>query len=116
MSTIAIKRAYESASPGDGFRILVDRFWPRGVKQEHARIDLWLKDVAPSTALRKWFGHVPANWQAFGERYRDEVAGMLRSMSCFRLRVSTSASPSCSPQGMRNTTMRSCCKRSARRG
>ena len=75
MSEIGIKRAYESPAPDDGFRVLVDRIWPRGVKREEAKIDLWLKDVAPSTALRKWFGHVPAKWPGFQDRYRAELAG-----------------------------------------
>lgn len=75
MSEVAIKRAYDPPSPDDGFRVLVDRIWPRGVKREDARIDLWLKDVAPSNELRKWFGHVPAKWPGFQERYRSELAG-----------------------------------------
>jgi len=72
---IAIKRAYDPPSPGDGFRVLVDRIWPRGVKREEADIDLWLKDVAPSTGLRKWFGHDPEKWPGFGDCYRAELAG-----------------------------------------
>jgi|SRR5271165_9087 len=75
MSEVGIKRAYEVASSADGFRVLVDRIWPRGVKREEAKIDLWLKDVAPSTALRTWFGHLPTKWQGFQDRYRAELAG-----------------------------------------
>jgi uncharacterized protein YeaO (DUF488 family) len=75
MAEVAIKRAYDPPSPGDGFRVLVDRIWPRGVKREEANIDLWLKDVAPSTELRKWFGHNPAKWRGFEDRYRAELAG-----------------------------------------
>jgi uncharacterized protein YeaO (DUF488 family) len=75
MAEVAVKRAYDSPSPGDGFRVLVDRIWPRGVKREEAKIDLWLKDVAPSTELRKWFGHDPAKWRGFEDRYRAELAG-----------------------------------------
>ena len=74
MAEVDIKRAYDPPSQGDGFRVLVDRIWPRGVKREDANIDLWLKDVAPSTELRKWFGHDPAKWQGFENRYRAELA------------------------------------------
>ncbi|HTI49543.1 MAG TPA: DUF488 domain-containing protein [Planctomycetaceae bacterium] len=70
---IRLKRAYEPASATDGRRILVDRLWPRGVSKASARIDLWLKAVAPSTALRKWFGHVPSKWSAFRTRYFREL-------------------------------------------
>lgn len=72
--TIAIKRAYEPPMRGDGQRVLVDRIWPRGVSREEAALDLWLKDIAPSTALRKWFGHDPARWDEFRTRYRAELA------------------------------------------
>lgn len=70
---IRLKRAYESADPADGTRILVDRLWPRGVSKQEAALDDWLKDVAPATELRKWFGHDPARWQAFRERYESEL-------------------------------------------
>jgi uncharacterized protein YeaO (DUF488 family) len=70
---IKLKRAYEAPSPDDGFRVLVERLWPRGVRKEEARLDLWLKDVAPSTQLRKWFGHDPARWKQFQQRYRAEL-------------------------------------------
>lgn len=73
--SISIKRAYESPDPVDGTRVLVDRLWPRGVAKEKAKIDLWLKDVAPSTALRKWFGHDPEKWSEFQRKYRDELQG-----------------------------------------
>lgn len=73
--SIAVKRVYEAAHPDDGMRVLVDRVWPRGVKKEDARIDLWLKDVAPSTELRKWFGHDPEKWDEFQARYRAELEG-----------------------------------------
>lgn len=71
---IRIKRAYEAHSEGDGERILVDRIWPRGLRKADAHIDLWLKDVAPSTPLRQWFGHDPARWEEFRHRYRAELA------------------------------------------
>ena len=70
---IRLKRAYEPPAPDDGARVLIDRLWPRGVKKEDAAIDEWLKEIAPSTALRKWFGHDPARWQEFRRRYRSEV-------------------------------------------
>jgi uncharacterized protein YeaO (DUF488 family) len=73
--SIAVKRVYEAAHPDDGMRVLVDRVWPRGVKKEDARIDLWLKEVAPSTELRKWFGHDPEKWDEFQARYRAELEG-----------------------------------------
>lgn len=70
---LRLKRAYERASEDDGCRVLVDRLWPRGVRKIDAHIDLWLKDVAPSTALRLWFGHRPDRWPAFRDRYLDEL-------------------------------------------
>jgi uncharacterized protein YeaO (DUF488 family) len=70
---IQIKRVYEEPNPRDGKRILVDRLWPRGLTKEKAKVDLWLKDVAPSTELRKWFAHDPDRWAEFQTRYRDEL-------------------------------------------
>jgi uncharacterized protein YeaO (DUF488 family) len=70
---VKLKRAYEHAAAGDGTRILIDRLWPRGVKKADAAIDQWDKDIAPSTALRKWFGHDPVRWQEFRRRYAEEV-------------------------------------------
>ena len=67
------KRAYEKHSKADGERILVERLWPRGVTKLQARIDLWLKDVAPSTELRRWFGHDPKKWDEFRQRYQKEL-------------------------------------------
>ncbi len=71
---VFLKRIYDPPATADGKRVLVDRVWPRGVTKDEAKLDLWLKDVAPSTALRKWFGHDPARWPAFRERYRLELA------------------------------------------
>jgi len=68
-----IKRVYEPASDDDGFRVLVDRVWPRGVSKEKAHLDLWAKDIAPSTELRKWYGHVPERFGEFARRYREEL-------------------------------------------
>ena len=70
-----IKRAYAPAEESDGYRILVDRLWPRGISKEKAQIDLWLKSVAPSNELRKWFGHDPEKFPEFEQRYRAELAG-----------------------------------------
>ena len=70
---IQVKRVYQKPSRKDGLRILVDRLWPRGLTKERAAVKLWLKDVAPSTALRKWFGHDPAKWKQFQARYRKEL-------------------------------------------
>lgn len=70
---VAIKRVYEPRSAGDGRRILVDRLWPRGLSKDKAGVDLWLKEVAPSDTLRKWFGHDPKKWAEFQHRYRAEL-------------------------------------------
>jgi uncharacterized protein YeaO (DUF488 family) len=70
---VQIKRVYEEAKEADGTRILVDRLWPRGLKKENARVDLWLKEIAPSNELRKWFGHDPERWTEFEARYREEL-------------------------------------------
>ena len=83
---IAIKRAYEPAAKSDGRRILVDRLWPRGVKRDTAGIDEWLKDVAPSTELRRWFAHDPARWKEFIQRYRKELASPVAEAAMERLR------------------------------
>ena len=72
---VMLKRAYELAAKTDGHRILVDRLWPRGLAKVKAEIDLWLKDVAPSTELRQWFGHDPEKWPEFKKRYRAELKG-----------------------------------------
>ncbi len=72
---ISIKRVYEPPEESDGFRILVDRLWPRGVSKEKAGIGLWMKEVGPSDALRKWFGHDPARWDEFMKRYEKELDG-----------------------------------------
>ena len=71
--TLAIKRVYEVPGFGDGTRILVDRLWPRGLSRQRARVDIWLKDIAPSTELRKWFSHDPNKWTEFQDRYRQEL-------------------------------------------
>jgi uncharacterized protein YeaO (DUF488 family) len=68
-----LKRVYDAPSPDDGFRVLVERLWPRGLSKERAALDLWLKDIAPSPELRKWFDHDPAKWKEFQQRYAEEL-------------------------------------------
>ena len=70
---IRIKRIYEPPAADDGYRVFIDRLWPRGLTKEQARFDRWLKDLAPSTELRQWFGHDPAKWQEFKARYSREL-------------------------------------------
>ena len=74
MRSVAIKRIYEPSARGDGSRILVDRLWPRGLSRGEAKVDHWLKDVAPTAELRRWFGHDPAKWAEFRRRYEAELA------------------------------------------
>ena len=71
--TVKIKRIYETADEHDGFRVLVDRLWPRGVSKERAQVDQWRKDIAPSTQLRKWFNHDPERFEEFVHRYTEEL-------------------------------------------
>lgn len=73
MNKLQCKRIYEPANETDGFRILVDRLWPRGIKKEKAQINLWAKEIAPSNELRKWFSHDPVKFDAFKKRYRQEL-------------------------------------------
>jgi uncharacterized protein YeaO (DUF488 family) len=73
---IAIKRAYEAPAKEDGYRVLVERLWPRGMKKEEVPLDQWAKELAPSTALRKWFGHDPVRWDGFRHRYASELDGL----------------------------------------
>jgi uncharacterized protein YeaO (DUF488 family) len=72
-ANVKLKRAYESPAPEDGTRILIDRLWPRGVSKKKAALDQWMKQIAPSAELRKWFGHDPARWEQFRRRYVEEV-------------------------------------------
>ncbi|ASZ12209.1 DUF488 domain-containing protein [Chitinophaga pendula] len=73
MKKLCVKRIYETPATADGYRVLVDRVWPRGMKREKAGVDAWLKEIAPSTALRKWFDHDPAKWAPFCEKYFEEL-------------------------------------------
>lgn len=82
--SISIKRVYEQPSKTDGQRILIDRLWPRGLTKEKARVDLWLKNIAPSTELRKWFGHDPEKWSEFCKRYTSELDANISTTSQLR--------------------------------
>jgi len=82
---ILLKRAYEKAAPEDGKRILVERLWPRGLKKEDVKIDEWLKDLAPSTKLRKWYGHDPDKWVRFKEWYWRELESKEETLSALAL-------------------------------
>ena len=81
---IRTKRIYEEPSEDDGLRVLVDRLWPRGISKEEAMIDRWEKDLAPTTELRRWFGHDPAKWEEFEERYRAELEGKGEALARLR--------------------------------
>jgi uncharacterized protein YeaO (DUF488 family) len=84
---LALKRVYAPASPGDGRRVLVERLWPRGLRKQEAGVDLWLKEVAPSHALRRWFHEAPeARWPGFRDRYREELRGGAAAAALAELR------------------------------
>lgn len=85
-SNVRLKRVYDSAADSDGARVLVDRVWPRGVSKDKAALDEWLKSVAPSSDLRKWFGHDPDKWDEFCRRYRQELADDEHAEGMERLR------------------------------
>ena len=105
---IQIKRVYSEPSKQDGFRILVDRVWPRGFSKERANVDEWRKELAPSTELRKWFGHDPAKWAGFRERYRKELAGSggIDALKELAHAPAIKRSRWCTAQPMSNTTRR----------
>lgn len=87
--TVGLKRAYEAPSANDGMRVLVDRLWPRGLTKGQLAVDFWLKDAAPSDALRRWYGHQPGRWKSFAEKYRAELeqrADLLRLLDELRRR------------------------------
>lgn len=92
-SRVAIKRAYEEPAPEDGTRVLIDRLWPRGVSKEKAKIDLWLKDVAPSAELRTWYGHDQAKYDEFRRRYLEELAHEPGKSGMARLREMAAKGP-----------------------
>ena len=89
--SIQVKRIYEPASPEDGFRVLIDRLWPRGVSREHAAVDDWARDLAPSDALRRWYGHDPARFEEFARRYRADLDGQRDRLRDLRGRARTGA-------------------------
>ncbi len=93
MGRIGLKRAYETVAPDDGMRVLVDRLWPRGLSKERLAIDLWLKEVAPSAGLRRWFGHDPDKWDEMRERYRRELASGASAEAFGQLRDLCRAGP-----------------------
>jgi uncharacterized protein YeaO (DUF488 family) len=84
---VRLKRAYEPAERSDGYRVLVDRIWPRGVSKERAHLDEWARDLAPSPELRRWFGHDPAKFEEFRTRYRDELAAQSEKLRELRGRA-----------------------------
>jgi uncharacterized protein YeaO (DUF488 family) len=75
MSAVRLRRVYEPRAPGDGLRVLVDRLWPRGLRREDADVDVWLKEIAPSAELRRWYGHDLERWPDFCQRYEAELVG-----------------------------------------
>jgi uncharacterized protein YeaO (DUF488 family) len=84
---IRLKRAYEPAAPADGYRVLIDRLWPRGVSRQQARLDGWEKELAPSTELRQWFGHEPGRFEEFRRRYVEELRGERPQIAALRRRA-----------------------------
>ena len=92
-ANVRVRRVYDQPAPDDGKRVLVDRIWPRGLRKESARLDDWAKDVAPSTQLRAWYGHDPARFAEFRQRYAAELAGPEQSAALDRLRKLAAAGP-----------------------
>jgi len=86
-ASIAIKRAYDKPTPQDGVRILIDRLWPRGLSKAALKLDAWPREIAPSTALRKWYGHDPARFAEFRRRYKAELAGHKDQLDALRAMV-----------------------------
>lgn len=84
---IHIKRVYEAPAKSDGYRVLVDRLWPRGLRKDEAIVDVWLKEIAPSAELRRWFGHAPEKWSEFRRRYFHELAAHDTEIEELRLRA-----------------------------
>lgn len=99
---VVLKRVYEPPSDADGTRILVDRLWPRGLSKDKARVDLWLKEIAPTTELRQWFGHDPQKWAEFQRRYRAELEANIETVST--LKDALSKGPATLVYGARDET------------
>lgn len=87
MGRVQLKRIYEPADQSDGYRVLVDRLWPRGVSKERAALDIWMKDIAPSTDLRRWFAHDVKRWKQFQSRYRAELLEHTQEVAQLRSRA-----------------------------
>jgi uncharacterized protein YeaO (DUF488 family) len=85
--SVRLKRAYEPPAPSDGYRVLIDRLWPRGVTRETARLDEWARELAPSTTLRRWFGHDPARFTEFRQRYLEELSAQKEKLRELRERA-----------------------------
>jgi len=88
---IKIKRVYEKPEKSDGFRVLIDRLWARGLTKEKANVDLWLKNIAPSTKLRKWFNHDPDKWDRFKKLYRNELKTNTKQVNLLKARIKKGA-------------------------
>jgi uncharacterized protein YeaO (DUF488 family) len=84
---VRIKRVYDPADPGDGYRVLIDHVWPRGVSRERAKLDQWARELAPSDGLRRWFDHVPERFDEFRSRYRDELTEQAELLEQLRART-----------------------------
>ena len=111
---IQLKRVYEKPSRKDGVRILVDRLWPRGLTKERAAVNLWLKDVAPSSELRKWFGHDPAKWKEFQVRYRKELRQKKDALKLLKQKSEDRTVTLVYGRGMNSTTKRWFCEKSSK--
>jgi uncharacterized protein YeaO (DUF488 family) len=92
-SDVRVRRVYDDPEPGDGTRVLVDRVWPRGLRKDAAHLDEWARDVAPSSELRRWYGHDPARFGEFRRRYREELGQPGARAALDRLRALTAAGP-----------------------
>jgi uncharacterized protein YeaO (DUF488 family) len=92
-SDVRVRRVYEQPSPDDGTRVLVDRIWPRGLAKDHAHLSAWCRAIAPSTALRKWFGHDPERFEEFSRRYRAELRAPEQAAALQQLRALADAGP-----------------------
>jgi uncharacterized protein YeaO (DUF488 family) len=84
---VRVKRIYDGAEPGDGYRVLIDHIWPRGISRERAQLDEWARELAPSGELRKWFDHVPQRFEQFRARYRDELTDRREQVEDLRRRA-----------------------------
>jgi uncharacterized protein YeaO (DUF488 family) len=84
---VRLRRAYEPAASGDGYRVLIDRLWPRGISRERAKLDAWEKELAPSTKLRRWFGHEPGRFEEFRRRYLEELRDQRPRLTALRRRA-----------------------------